>query len=55
VEAEAEAKEGVDEVVVPPPLVSGDVGEGTGDGYAKYELSADDGDRAQITAPDNQQ
>jgi hypothetical protein len=44
----------VDEEVVPPALVSGDVGEGTGEGYAKFELSAD-GDRAQIAAQDVQQ
>jgi hypothetical protein len=30
VEAEAEEQEGLDEEVVPPALVSGDVGEGTG-------------------------
>lgn len=28
-------------------VVKGDVGDGTGDGYARYELSAD-GDRAQM-------
>jgi len=46
-EVEAEAEDGVAEEVAPPALVSGDVGEGTGEGYAKYELAAD-GDRAQI-------
>jgi hypothetical protein len=49
VEAKAEVEEGVDDKAVPPALVSGDVGEGTGEGYAKYELSAD-GDRAYIAA-----
>ena len=49
----AEAEEGVDEEVAPPALVNGDVGEGTGEGYAKYELSAD-GDRAQIAVQDIQ-
>jgi hypothetical protein len=29
-----EADEGVDDKVDPPALVSGDVGEGTGEGYA---------------------
>jgi hypothetical protein len=43
VEAEAEEQEGLDEEVVPPALVGGDVGEGTRDGYAKYELSAKGG------------
>jgi len=37
----------VAEEVAPPALVSGDVGEGTGEEYAKYELSAD-GDRTHI-------
>ena len=36
----------VDDVALPEPgLVSGDVGDGTGEGYAKYEFSAE-GDRA---------
>ena len=47
-EAEAEAEDDV----APPALVSGDVGEGTGEGYAKYELSAD-GDRAQIAVQED--
>ena len=51
-EAEAEEEEGVDEEVAPPALVNGDVGEGTGEGYAKYELSAD-GDRAQIAVQED--
>jgi hypothetical protein len=46
---EAEAEEGVDDEAVPPALVSGDVGEGTGERYAKYELSTD-GDRGYIAA-----
>jgi len=41
-ETEAEAEEGVNEEAVPLALVSGDVGEGTGEGY--------DGDRAHIAA-----
>ena len=50
-EAEAAADGVADEAV--PALVSGDVGEGTGEGYAKYELSAD-GDRAHIAIQDIQ-
>ena len=43
----------VDDVAPPEPeLVSGDVGDGTGEGYAKYEFSAD-GDRAHIARQDN--
>jgi len=36
-EAEAEAEDDVAEEVGPPALVNGDVGGGTGEGYAKYE------------------
>jgi hypothetical protein len=54
-EAELEAEEGMDEEAVPPALVSGDVGEGTGEGYAKYELSVV-GDRVHIAVQEvNQQ
>ena len=35
-----------------PALVSGDVGDGTGEGYAKYEFSAE-GDRAHIAKQGN--
>ena len=44
-ETQVEVEEGVDEEVVPPALVSRDVGEGTGGGY--------DGDRAHIATQKN--
>ena len=43
----------MNEEPVPPASVIGDVGEGTGEGYAEYELSAD-GDRAHIAAQHNE-
>ena len=47
-EAEAADEGGVDDDVLPAPaLVRGEVGEGTGEGYARYEFSAE-GDRAHI-------
>jgi hypothetical protein len=49
---EAEPQESVDDEVDPPALVSGDVGEGTGEGYAKYKLSAD-GDETHIASQED--
>ena len=50
-EAEAEEEEGLEEEMALPALVSSNVGEGTGEGYAKYELF--DGDRAHIATQEN--
>jgi len=45
---EAAEEDGVDDDVLPAPaFVRGEVGEGTGEGYARYEFSAE-GDRAHI-------